>query len=46
MVRLVPIAQTGLCRGWGKLKKLGAGVDAAFTSDVDAEVARHLEGRS
>ena len=33
-------------RGWGKLKKLGAAVDAAFTPEIDKEVARRLEGRS
>lgn len=44
MVRLVPVVTKGSLRGWGKLKKLGAGVDDAFTPDVDAEVARRLEG--
>jgi prevent-host-death family protein len=44
LVKLVPIARKGRLGGWGKLKKLAAGVDAAFTPEVDAEVARHLEG--
>lgn len=42
LVRLVPVARKGRLRGWGKLKKLAAGVDAAFTPEVDEEVARHL----
>lgn len=46
MVTLVPIAKKGRLRGWGKLKKVAASVDAAFTPEVDAEVARGLEGRS
>jgi prevent-host-death family protein len=46
MVRLVPIATKGRLRGWGKLKTLASGVDAAFTQEVDAEVARALKGRS
>jgi prevent-host-death family protein len=44
MVRLVPVARKGRLRGWGRLKKLAAAVDAAFTPEVDAEVARKLEG--
>jgi prevent-host-death family protein len=46
MVRLVPVATKGRLRGWGRLKKLAARVDAAFTPEVDAEVARILDGRS
>ena len=46
MVRLVPIASRSRLRGWGKLKKLAAAVDRAFTPGVDDEVARRLEGRS
>jgi prevent-host-death family protein len=46
MVRLVPVARKGRLRGWGRLKKLAAGVDAAFTPKVDVEIARILEGRS
>ncbi len=40
MVRLVPVARKGRLRGWGSLKKLTAKVDAAFTPEVDAEIAR------
>ena len=43
MVRLVPVARKGRLRGWGKLKRLAAGVDDAFTPDVDAAVARRLQ---
>ena len=46
MVRLVPIARKGRLRGWGKLKKVAAAVDVAFTPELDAEVARMLDGRS
>ena len=46
MVRLVPVVGKGRLRGWGKLKKLAASVDAAFTPEVDAEVTRSLEGHS
>jgi prevent-host-death family protein len=46
MVRLVPVARKGRLRGWGKLKKLAAAVDAAFTPEVDADVARSLDEHS
>ncbi len=46
MVRLVPVARKSRLRGWGKLKKLAAAVDGAFTPQVDAEIAGMLEGRS
>ncbi len=45
MVKLVPVARKGRLGGWGKLKRFAAAVDAAFTPEVDAEVARSLEGR-
>jgi len=45
MVRLVPIARKGRLAGWGKLKRFAAAVDAAFKPEVDAQVARSLEGR-
>ena len=45
MVRLVPVGGKGRLRGWGKLKKLVAAVDRAFTTGLDEEVARNLEGR-
>ncbi len=31
--------------GRGKLKRFAAAVDAAFTAEVEAEVAREIEGR-
>ena len=43
MVRLVPVMGKGRLRGWGKLKKLAAAVDRAFTPEIDEEVARSLE---
>jgi prevent-host-death family protein len=46
MVRLVPVARKGRLRGWGRLKRLAAGVDDAFTAEVDAEVARRLQNRA
>ena len=46
LVRLVPVARKARLRGWGRLKHLAAGVDDAFTPEVDAEVARLLQNRS
>ena len=46
MVRLVPIARKGHLRGWGKLKRFAAVIDAAFTPEIDEEVARSLRDRS
>ena len=44
MVRLVPVARKGRLRGWGRLKRISIReVDAAFTPDVDAEIARTFE---
>jgi len=43
MVRLVPVARRGRLRGWGRLKRLAGRVDAAFTPDVEEEIARRLE---
>ena len=45
MVRLVPVAGKDRLRGWGRLKKLAGAVDAAFTPEVDAEVAGMLDGQ-
>ena len=44
MVRLVPLARQEGLLGWGALRKLARGVDAAFSSEADAEVLRALEG--
>ena len=43
MVRLVPVARKGHLGGWGKLKKFRAAIDAAFTPEIDEEIARSLE---
>jgi prevent-host-death family protein len=45
MVRLVPVAKRGRLRGLGKLKKFRAAIDAAFTPELDEQIARSLEGR-
>ena len=44
-VRLVPVAKKGGLAGWGKLRRFAAAVDVAFTPEIEAEVARSLEGR-
>lgn len=44
MVRLVPVAKQGQLRGWGKLKKFRAAIDAAFTPELDEQISRSLEG--
>jgi prevent-host-death family protein len=43
MVRLVPVARKGHLGGWGKLKKFRAGIDAAFTPELDEQIARSLK---
>jgi len=43
MVRLVPVARKGQLGGWGKLKKFRAAIDAAFTPEIDEQIARRLE---
>ena len=44
MVKLVPVSRNGLV-GRGRLKKLAAGSDSAFTPAVDAQVARLFRGK-
>ncbi len=44
MVRLVPVTPSTRLRGWGSLRKMTRRVDAAFSPDVDAEVARQVHG--
>lgn len=46
MVRLVPVARQGQLRGWGKLRKFRAAIDAAFTPELDKQIASSLESRS
>ena len=43
MVRLVPVSRKGRLRGWGKLKKFRAAIDAAFTPEIEERIARSLE---
>jgi prevent-host-death family protein len=45
MVRLVPVARRGHLRGWGKLKRFRTAIDAAFTRELDEQIARSLEGQ-
>jgi prevent-host-death family protein len=42
MVRLVPVARKGRLRGLGKLKKFRADTDAAFSSELDEQIAQRL----
>ena len=46
MAKLVPIAPSRRLGSWRSLRVSQARVDAAFTKDVDAEVARALRGES
>ena len=45
MVRLVPVAGQGHLSGWGKLKRFRAGIDTAFTPELDEEIAGTLLDR-
>lgn len=45
MVRLVPVARQGGLGGWGKLKSFRTGIDAAFTPELDEEIAGTLLDR-
>ncbi len=45
MVKLVPVARQGHLGGWGKLKTFRAAIDAAFTAELDEQIARSLEGQ-
>ena len=42
LVRLVPVTRRTGMRGWGTLKRHSRAIDAAFTPEVEAEVARAL----
>jgi prevent-host-death family protein len=46
MVRLVPVAKKGRLRGWGRLKRFRTAIDAAFTPEIDQQIAGNLRGRS
>jgi prevent-host-death family protein len=43
MVRLVPVARKGHLGGWGKLRRFRTAIDAAFTPEIDEQIARSLE---
>ncbi len=45
MVKLTPYRQPGGLKGWASLKVSSADIDAAFSPEVDAEIARLLEGK-
>jgi len=45
MVRLVPVARQSHLAGWGKLKRFRTVIDAAFTPELDAQIATSLEGQ-
>lgn len=45
MVRLVPVTRQGHLGGWGKLKRFRAAIDAAFTPELDEQIARSLESQ-
>ncbi len=46
MVKLVPVAGQGHLKGWGKLKRFRAAIDAGFTPELDEQIARSLEGHT
>ena len=45
MVKLVAIARKGHLRGWGKLSRFRRAIDAAFTPDIEQQIAESLEGQ-
>lgn len=45
MVRLIPVAKHGHLSGWGKLKRFRSAIDAAFTPEIDEQIASSLEGQ-
>ena len=45
MVGLVPVANRGHLRGWGKLKRFRGAIDTAFIPELDEEIARSLEAQ-
>lgn len=44
VARLLPFQKPGGLKGWGRLKTTAGDVDAAFTPEADAEIARMLTG--
>ncbi|MBK6630006.1 MAG: type II toxin-antitoxin system prevent-host-death family antitoxin [Betaproteobacteria bacterium] len=45
MVRLVPLSEQRLPAAWGRLKVKSQDIDAAFTTEIDEEVAGLLAGK-
>ena len=45
MAKLVPIRSTRRLRGWGSLKVPRTRVDAAFSSEIDEQVARMVRSK-
>ena len=45
MARLVPMTDGGRLGRWGALKVSAARIDAAFSREVDTEIARTFAGR-
>lgn len=45
MVKLVPVTRQGHLGRWGKLKRFRAAIDAAFTPELDEQIATTLEGQ-
>ncbi|MBI3524506.1 MAG: type II toxin-antitoxin system prevent-host-death family antitoxin [Betaproteobacteria bacterium] len=44
VARLLPFHKPGGLKGWGRLKAAAGDVDAAFTAEVDTEIARLMTG--
>ena len=42
---MASVARRGKLGGWGKLKRFRGAVDAAFTPEVDREIASSMEGQ-
>ena len=46
VARLLPFRKPGGLKGWGRLKASAGDLDAAFTPEVDAEIARLMTGNA
>ncbi|MDP2824174.1 MAG: type II toxin-antitoxin system prevent-host-death family antitoxin [Sulfuritalea sp.] len=44
VARLMAFRKPGGLKGWGRLKATAGGLDAAFTPEIDAEIARLMTG--
>jgi len=45
MVRLVPLSEQRLSAAWGRLRVKAKDIDAAFTAQIDEEVAELMTGK-